>query len=97
MSRGPIIVHPRFWLLLMALFLIVFTPLYLILDQEGARLVEKRQALIEQRDELSQELQQLQSDLNYIRTEQGIEQYAREAGMIMPGEIRYGAGQSPNP
>lgn len=93
MSRGPIIVHPRFWLLLMAVFLLVFTPLYVILDQEGQRLMEKRDELLEQREELSQQLQELQIELNYIRTDQGIEQYAREAGMVMPGEIRYGKGQ----
>jgi len=90
MRERKIIVQPRFWLFLMIVFLLVFTPLYLMLDAEGQKLADRRAELTEQRESLNNELKELQSDLNYVRSEQGIEQYAREAGMVMPGEVRYG-------
>lgn len=94
MSRRPIIVHPRFWLLLTCLFLLVFMPLFLILNQEGKRLEERKQLLTEQFNVRNAEFYQLQRDLQYIHSDQGIEQYAREIGMIMPGEIRYGINKA---
>ena len=96
MRERKIIVQPRFWVFLMAVFLLVFTPLYLMLDAEGQKLMERREDLTAQRDALKEELKELQSNLNYVRTDQGIEQFAREAGMIMPGEIRYGVKSGQN-
>lgn len=90
MSR--IRVKPRFWVFLMALFLIVFTPLYIILDSHSHRLAETYAQLSATRDQLKAQADGLRADLMYLKSERGVEQYARAHGMIMPGEVQYVAG-----
>ena len=42
--------------------------------------------------ELENQLKELQDELAFIKTDKGIELYARAQGMCMPGEVRYTAG-----
>lgn len=82
-------VKPRFWVLLFLAFLLVFTPLYLILDNRSFQLKAQEEALLAQKQALSERVLSLKSDLDYARSDAGIEQYARAEGMILPGEIKY--------
>lgn len=82
-------VKPRFWLILMATFLAVFTPLYVILDARSDDMQRAQEALIARRDALSAQMYSLSEQLDYVRSDRGIEQLARANGMIMPGETQY--------
>ena len=87
--RRNITLSSRFWITILIVFCLVA---YLICSTiDGA--FEQRKAeydrLAEQRDELRQELSLLQRELDYIRSDAGIERYARAIGMIKPGEVKY--------
>ncbi len=82
-------VKTRFWVFLLVLFMLVFVPLYLILNNRSTQLEVQAAELLAQKQVLSERVLSLKSDLEYARSDAGIEQYARAEGMIMPGEIKY--------
>ncbi len=85
-------VKPRFWIILMLLFLIVFTPLFFILDSHSERLTQTQAELTRAQSELYARESELKLSLDYVRSAKGIEQLARAQGMVMDGEIQYIAG-----
>ena len=89
MTQRSIAVKPRFWLFLIFLFLLVFLPLYRILDNRYDALIEKRDELMAVRGEYTKRVDDLQKELDYVDSDAGIERYARAIGMIMEGEIKY--------
>ena len=48
----------------------------------------------DQNTALENDLKDLQDELAFIKTDKGIELYARAQGMCMPGEVRYTVGSS---
>ena len=88
MAQRSITVKPRFWLILMALFLAVFLPLYRILDNHYAALIETRNELIAVRDASLLRVEELNRKIDYVTSDAGIEQQARALGMVMEGEIK---------
>lgn len=89
MTQRSITVKPRFWVILLVVFLMVFMPLYRILDNRYQALVEKGAELVRVRDEYAQRVEDLKRELDYVRSDAGIERYARALGMIKDGEIKY--------
>ncbi len=85
-------VKPRFWIILMLLFLIVFTPLFIILDSHSERLSQTQAEYAKIQSELYARESELKQRIDYVRTAQGIEEFARSYGMVMDGEIQYIAG-----
>lgn len=82
-------VRPRFWILLIVVFLTVFIPLYCILGNRLNDLEKTEARLMAEKASLDAQVTQLKADLDFARSEAGIERYARAQGMIMPGEIKY--------
>ena len=81
---------PRFWLLLIAVTLLVFGASFMVMQarytQGEARLKQVRS----DRDALVLEVNALTDQLNFARTDDYVIRVARdELGMIMPGEVRY--------
>lgn len=82
-------VRPRFWVFLIAVFLLVFIPLYMILGSRCNELKNTEARLIAEKESLDARVTELKADLDFARSIAGIERYARAQGMIMPGEIKY--------
>ena len=83
-------VKPRFWLLMIAVTLLVFGASYLVSQaryNQGAVRLEKARR---ERDKLILEDNALSDQLAFARTDDYVIRTARdELGMIMPGEVRY--------
>ena len=86
-------VLPKFWLFVIAIMLLAFGVSFAV---AGHSLIEGQKALAavtSQRDALVQEVTTLTQTLDFARTDEYVIRVARdELGMIMPGEIRYIAG-----
>ncbi|MBQ2434176.1 MAG: hypothetical protein IIW08_07915 [Clostridia bacterium] len=93
MAAQKYIVKPQLLVFLMVLFIIIFSALYFVLDNE-AQLKQNQLELLQTEKEMYREqLRDLQDNIEYVQKPQGIEQYARAKGMIMPGETQYVAGE----
>ena len=79
-----------YWALIIAIGVIFFSL-------EGYMSAQKKQVMarIEEVNQenvrLTEELQALESELAFVKTDEGIELYARAMGMRKPGETRYSA------
>ena len=89
-------VNPKLLVSLMVLFMIIFGTLFFVLNSE-AKIKQAQLDLLKQEKEIyGAELRRLQSEIEYAQSPQGIEQYARAKGMIMPGEVQFVAGEGSN-
>lgn len=87
------LVKPRFWLLMMAVLVLVFVGFYT--SQSGYMARQQAQiALLEaQRDEIVAENAMLERKIAFSKTDEYIERTAREdLGLLKPGEVRFVAG-----
>ncbi|MBQ3079222.1 MAG: septum formation initiator family protein [Clostridia bacterium] len=91
-KSNKISVRPRFWLILMMLILVLSMPLYIKLHNQQKKLNDAYAEQVAYRDQLKEQVLDLQKDISYLKSEEGIERYARAAGMVMPGEIQFVAG-----
>lgn len=82
-------VRPRFWIVLIAVFLMIFTPLYCILGNRLQELQQTEARLTAEKASLDAQVAQLKEELDFVRSEAGVERYARAQGMVMPGETKY--------
>lgn len=83
-------VKPRFWVLLIAISLIVFGASFAVLQGRYAQGERRlRQAQLD-RDTLQLQVNDLKDKLAFAQTDDYVIRTARdELGMIMPGEVRY--------
>lgn len=83
-------VKPRFWVIMIALTLIVFLTSFAVMNGryvQGEQRLKKVQA---DRDELILQVSALSDKLAFAQTDDYVIRTARdELGMIMPGEVRY--------
>lgn len=86
-------VRPQLLISLMVLFLIIFSALFFVLNEEAKVKQASLEKLQAEREMYSQQLRILREEIEYVQKPQGIEQYARAKGMIMPGETQYVAGE----
>lgn len=96
MAAQKYTVKPRLLVSLMVLFVIIFSALYFVLDAEARVKQTQLEMLQTEKESYRKKLRSLQADIDYVQEDQGIEQYARAKGMIMPGEIQYVAGEGAN-
>ncbi len=96
MASNRFSIKPRFLFILIILLAILFTPVYMHLNSKKAELQAELAEAQAKHDALRAQVQELNDKINHLKTDQGIEQYARAAGMIMPGEISYVAGNGSN-
>ncbi len=83
-------VKPRFWLIMIAVTLIVFCASYAVMNRRYAQGVQRLQRVRENRDRLILQVDALSDSLSFARTDDYVVRTARdELGMIMPGEVRY--------
>ena len=93
MAAQKYTVRPQLLVSLMVLFVIIFSALYFVLDAE-AKVKQAQLDLLQAEKEMYREqLRELQSDIIYAESPQGVEQYARAKGMVMPGEVQFVAGE----
>ncbi len=93
MAAQKYTVRPQLLVSLMVIFVIIFSALYFVLDAEAKVKEAQLEALQAEKEAYREQLRNLQSDIDYVQSPQGIEQYARAKGMIMPGETQYVAGE----
>ena len=83
-------VKPRFWVIMIALTLIVFLTSFAVMNgryAQGEQRLKKAQA---DRDALILQVSALSEQLAFAQTDDYVIRTARdELGMIMPGEVRY--------
>lgn len=89
-------VNPKLLVSLMVLFVVIFSALYFVLDSEAKANQAQLEMLKQEKEAYGEELRRLQSEIEYAQSPQGIEQYARAKGMIMPGEVQFVAGEGNN-
>lgn len=86
-------VKPRFWVMMMAILLVVFCGVYVsqagYMGQQQAQIAQ----LEIQRDAVMAENAGLERKISFSKTNEFIERTAREElGLLKPGEIRFVAG-----
>ena len=89
-------VNPKLLVSLMVLFVIIFSALFVVLDTEAKANQAQLEQLQAEKEAYGEELRRLKSEIDYVQSAQGIEQYARAKGMIMPGEVQFVAGEGAN-
>ena len=83
-------VKPRFWLIMIAVTLIVFCTSFAVMNHRYAQGVQRLKRLSEDRDQLILQVSALSERLSFARTDDYVIRTARdELGLIMPGEVRY--------
>lgn len=83
-------IHPKFWLFVIALMLIVFGVSYALAQHSLREGEAELAAVTAQRDALTEQVQSLRTELDFTATDDYVIRVARsELGMLMPGEIRY--------
>lgn len=93
MAAQKYTVKPQLLISLMVLFVVIFSALYFVLDTEAKGKQEQLEVLLAEKEAYREQLRELQKEIDYVQHPQGIEQYARAKGMIMPGEIQFVAGE----
>lgn len=93
MAAQKYTVRPQLLVSLMVLFIIIFSALYFVLDEEAKVKQSQLEMLQAEKEVYREQLRDLQEEIDYVQKPQGIEQYARAKGMIMPGETQYVAGE----
>lgn len=86
-------VKPKLLVSLMVVFVLIFSALYFVLDAEAKVKQAQLEALQMEKAAYREELRALQNEIEYVQSPQGIEQYARAKGMIMPDEVQFVAGE----
>lgn len=86
-------VKPKLLVSLMVVFVVIFSALYFVLDAEAKVKQAQLEALQMEKAAYREELRALQNEIEYVQSPQGIEQYARAKGMIMPDEVQFVAGE----
>ncbi len=86
-------VKPKLLVSLMVVFVVIFSALYFVLDAEAKVKQAQLEALQMEKEAYREELRALQNEIEYVQSPQGIEQYARAKGMIMPDEVQFVAGE----
>ena len=85
---------PRFWLIIIALMLIVFGASFAAAQNSLREDRHKLDAAYSEYREMQQTVEGLREELEFVQTDEYIIRVARaELSMIMPGEIRYVNGQ----
>lgn len=83
-------VTPKFWLIMIALTLVVFGASFAIMQNRYVQETQKLAQVTDYRNALTSEVAALSEELEYVQTDEYIVRAARdELGMIMPGEVRY--------
>ena len=83
-------VKPRFWLLMIAVTMIVFLTSFSVLRYRYAQSAQRLRQVRDERDALVLQVNALSEKLDFARTDDYVIRTARdELGMIMSGEIRY--------
>ena len=83
-------VKPRFWLLLIAISLIVFGASFAVMHGRYAQGERRLREARRNRDTLQLQVNDLKDKLAFAQTDDYVIRTARdELGMIMPGEVRY--------
>lgn len=89
MTVDRLAVQPRFWLILLALFILVFSLLFNIINERCDELKQKNAELLQECAMLDNEVSELEAQLDYIKSPAGLERYARANGMIKEGETKF--------
>ena len=89
MKTKPIHQKMKTYILLHAAIVILFVAADSIISSKSERVRSEINEIIEQNSLLEAELRDLQDELAFIKTDEGIELYARASGMSMPGEVHY--------
>ena len=83
-------VKPRFWLIMIALTLIVFAASFAVMNRRYAQGEQRLKKVQADRDALILQVSALSEQLEFAQTDDYVIRTARdELGMIMPGEVRY--------
>ena len=83
-------VTPKFWALVIAVTLLVFSASFAVLQARYARGAEQLRQVRANRDALFLQVDELSEQLAYAQTDDYVMRTARdELGMILPGEVRY--------
>lgn len=83
-------VKPRFWLLMIAITMVVFLTSFSVLRVRYAQSAQRLRQAQDERDALVLQVKALSEKLEFARTDDYVIRTARdELGMIMSGEIRY--------
>ena len=75
---------------ILAMFLIAHAVIGSVTDSTRAEISR----IAAENAALENELMALEDELAFIKTDKGLELYARAEGMCMPGEVRYTAGST---
>ena len=83
-------VKPRFWLIMIALTLIVSAASFAVMNRRFAQGEQRLKKVQAERDALILQVDALSDKLEFAQTDDYVIRIARdELGMIMPGEVRY--------
>ena len=83
-------VKPRFWVIMIALTVIVFATSFAVMSRRYAQGEQRLKQVQSDRDALILQVSALSDKLDFARTDDYVIRVARdELGMIMPGEVRY--------
>ena len=83
-------VKPRFWVIMIALTVIVFATSFAVMSRRYAQGEQRLKQVQSDRDALILQVSALSDKLDFARTDDYVIRTARdELGMIMPGEVRY--------
>ncbi len=93
MAAQKYIVRPQLLVSLMVLFVIIFSALYFVLDAESKVKQAQLDVLQAEKEMYREQLRELKLEIQYAESPQGIEQFARAKGMVMPGEVQFVAGE----
>lgn len=83
-------IKPRFWLILMAVLVLVFASMYVSQNGYLAQQAEQIAQLQQQQDDATNENAELERKISFAKTDEYVERVARdELGLLKPGEVRF--------
>ncbi len=89
MKRKPAPFSGRKYFIILALIAVAFFAIDAVISSANKSTRAEIAKVAAENDALEAELRDLQDELAFIKTDEGIELYARAQGMCKPGEIHY--------
>ena len=89
MKRKPFHLNSTTYIILIVAIVVLFFIADHIISSKNSRTRAEIARVSAENAELESELRDLQDELAFIKTDEGIELYARAQGMCKPGEIHY--------
>lgn len=87
-------IHPKFWLFVIALMLLIFGVSYALASHSLREGETELARITSERDALIHEVHSLRTTLEFTQTDDYVMRVARsELGMLMPNEVRYVPGR----